>query len=64
MSRVDLPFSLLRMRDGLFRVKAEPGADGLSFSTSLRVSDVERYGPSLLVDDNMPDGGHVLIWSD
>ena len=64
MSRIDLPFSLLRMRDGVFRLKAEPGATGLSFSTSLRVADIERYGPAMLVDDNMPDGGRVLVWSD
>jgi hypothetical protein len=64
MSRIDLPFSLLRMRDGLFRLKAEPNASGLSFSTSLRVADIERYGPALLVDDHTPNGDRVLIWSD
>jgi len=64
MSRIDLPFSLLRMKDGLFRLKADPNATGLSFSTSLRVADIERYGPALLVDDNMPNGDRVLILSD
>lgn len=64
MSRIDLPFSLLRMRDGSFRLRADPNATGLSFSTSLRVSDIERYGPALLVDDTMPNGDRVLIWSD
>ncbi len=64
MSRVDVPFSLLRMRDGSFQLKAEPGGNGLAFSTSLSVADIERYGPALLVDDTMPDGDHVLIWSD
>jgi len=64
VSRIDLPFSLVRMKDGLFRLKADPNATGLSFSTSLRVADIERYGPALLVDDNMANGDHVLIWSD
>jgi hypothetical protein len=64
MSRIDVPFSLLRMRDGLFRLQAEAGTSGLSFSTSLRVADVERYGSALLVDDTMPNGDHVLVWSD
>jgi hypothetical protein len=64
MSRIDLPFSLLRMRDSVFRLRAEPDATGLPFSTSLRVSDIEHYGPSLLVDDDMPGGDHVLILSD
>ena len=64
MSRIDIPFSLLRMKDGLFRLKAEADTHGLSFSTSLRVADIERYGPALLVDDTMPNGDHVLVWSD
>jgi len=64
MSRIDVPFSLLRMRDGVFHVKAEADTNGLSFSTSLRVADIERYGPALLVDDSMPNGDHVLVWSD
>jgi len=64
MSRIDLPFLLLRMRDGLFRLKADPNATGLSFSTSLRVADIERFGPALLVDDTMPNGDRVLVWSD
>jgi hypothetical protein len=52
------------MKDGLFRLRADPNATGLSFSTSLRVSDIERFGPALLVDDSMPNGDRVLIWSD
>jgi hypothetical protein len=64
MSRIDLPFSLLRMKDGLFRLKAEPNATVLSFSTSLSVAKIERYGPALLVDDRLPNGDRVLVWSD
>lgn len=64
MSRIDVPFSLLRMRDGVFRLRAEPDAAGLPFSTSVRVADIERYGSTLLVDDDMPNGDRVLIWSD
>jgi hypothetical protein len=53
------------MRDGVFRLKAEPDATGLPFSTfSLRVADIERFGPALLVDDTMPNGDRVLLWSD
>ena len=64
MSRIEVPFSLLRMRDGVFRLKAQPDATGLAFSTSLRVADIERFGPALLVDDTMPNGDRVLLWSD
>jgi hypothetical protein len=64
MSRVELPFALLRLRSGLFRVRTEPDETGRSVSMSLQVSDIERYGPALLVDGSMPDGGRVLVWSD
>jgi hypothetical protein len=47
------------MKDGLFRLKADTNATGLSFSTSLRVADIERYGPALLVDDNHANGDRV-----
>jgi hypothetical protein len=64
MTRVDVPFSLLRMTDSPFDVSLEPDATGLRVSTSLHVDDIERYGPTLLVDDTLPDGGRVLVWSD
>ncbi|HLG58192.1 MAG TPA: hypothetical protein VI485_22800 [Vicinamibacterales bacterium] len=64
MTRVDVPFSLLRMTDSPFEVSLEPDATGLRVSTSLHVDDIERYGPALLVDDRLPDGGRVLVWSD
>jgi hypothetical protein len=63
MSRVDLPFFVLRMRDAPFRLQIE-GDDVASVSTSLRIADIERYGPTLLMDDRLPDGGRVLVWSD
>jgi hypothetical protein len=64
MSRVELPFFILRMRDAPFRLQIEGDEVGSSISTSLRISDLERYGPTLLMDDRLPDGGRVLIWSD
>jgi hypothetical protein len=64
MSRVDLPFALLRMRDGLFTVQTDRDGSGIRIPMSLRVSDIERFGPTLLMDDTLPDGGRVLIWSE
>ena len=64
MTRVDVPFSLLRMTDSPFDVSLEPDATGRRVSTSLHADDIERYGPTLLVDDTLPDGGRVLVWSD
>ena len=64
LTRVDLPFAILRLRDGLFRVQFDREAAGVNLSTSLRVTDVERYGPTLIMDDDLPDGGRILMWSD
>jgi hypothetical protein len=64
LTRVDLPFAILRLRDELFRVQFDREAGGGNVSTSLRVADVERYGPTLLMDDDLPDGGRLLMWSD
>jgi hypothetical protein len=64
LTRVDLPFAILRLRDGLFRVQFDREAGGAKVSTSLRVADVERYGPTLLMDDALPDGGRLVMWSD
>jgi hypothetical protein len=43
---------------------AQPVVDLRRVSTSLHLDDIERYGPTLLVDDTLPDGGRVLVWSD
>jgi hypothetical protein len=68
LTRVDVPFWLLRMRNGPIDVmyEGDPNPSGLRMktSTSIRVADIERFGPALLVDGDMPDGGHVVIWSE
>jgi hypothetical protein len=64
MSRVEMPFAILRLRNAPFRLQMDRDDAGGSISTSLRVADIERYGPTLLMDDRLPDGGRVLIWSD
>jgi hypothetical protein len=64
MSRVDLPFALLRLRDAPFNVQIDRDGTGGGSATSLRMADIERYGPTLLMDGGLPDGGRVLMWSD
>jgi|SoiMethySBSTD1v2_1073268.scaffolds.fasta_scaffold00319_51 hypothetical protein len=64
MSHVELPFAILRLKDGPFRLEMDRDDAGGSISTSLSVADIERYGSTLLMDDRLPDGGRVLIWSD
>jgi hypothetical protein len=33
-------------------------------AVSLRMSDLDRFGPSLLVDQRSEDGHRVLVWTD
>jgi hypothetical protein len=54
VSRIRLPFSLLRLSDD------DIGIQGVS----LRPEDVQRYGRTLLLAGDSPDGDHVLIWTD
>ena len=67
LTRIEIPFWVLRLRDGPIDVSYEgESRDGLRTRTrsSVRVSDIERFGSALLVDGDMPDGGHVMVWSD
>jgi hypothetical protein len=65
---VDIPFWLIRMRNSSFDVmndgRVSPGGMRLTTSTKIRVEDIERFGSALLVDGDMPDGGHLVIWSE
>lgn len=68
LSRIEVPFWLLRLNGGPFDVmyQSEASESGvrLAVPSSLHIADIERFGPALLVDGNMPDGGHLVIWSD
>jgi hypothetical protein len=54
LTRIDLPFSLLRLKGGRF------SAQRIAFT----VEDVERYGSTILVDQSIGDGEQVLVWTD
>jgi hypothetical protein len=66
LTRIELPFWLLRLRDSPIDVMYEDGSSGLRTrtSTSISVSDIERFGPTLLVDGPLPDGGRIVAWTD
>ncbi len=68
LTRVDIPFWVIRMRNSSLDVMSDgsvsPGGASLRTSTKIRVEDVERFGSTLLVDGDLPDGGRVLVWSD
>jgi len=38
-------------------------AQRLGNELNVRISDLERYGPTLLLDGVTPDGKHVLMWN-
>jgi hypothetical protein len=68
LTRADIPFWLIRWRNSSLDVTsaADPNQGGLRVrtATTIRVSDIERFGSTLLVDGDMPDGGHLMIWSE
>lgn len=61
--RLSLPFWLLRLGNkGSLRFSSDNTR--LSFEhLNLTVDDLARYGPALLVDQQMPEGERVLIWT-
>jgi hypothetical protein len=68
LTRADIPFWVIRWRNSSIDVVSagDPNQGGVQVrtSTTIRVSDVERFGSTLLVDGDMPDGGHLMIWSE
>jgi hypothetical protein len=60
--RFSLPFWLLRMKAGGATIDLNGNRMDLE-DLRLTVDDLERYGPSLIVDHLAPDGDRVLVWS-
>jgi len=54
ISRISLPFSLLRLSNDPIEM------DGMEF----QVQDVERYGRTLLLDGDTPEGDHMMVWTE
>jgi len=62
IARFDLPFWLLRLKEGPIRFGTY--ASGLDrLRTSLTVADLERYGPGIIVDAGLRDE-RALLWVD
>ena len=60
--RLELPFWLLRLKSGGSRF--EVGGNSVDLAKlRLTVEDLERYGPTLILDQKDTDGSRVLIWS-
>ena len=63
MMKFDIPFWLLRLKSGPFRMSAY-AADLDDRGITLRVEDVERHGSGIVLDtSDMPDG-RILIWTE
>ena len=60
--RLELPFWLLRLKVGGSRFDIGGGNVDLA-KLRLTVEDLERYGPTLILDQKDSDGSRVLIWS-
>jgi hypothetical protein len=60
--RLELPFWLLRLKGGGSRFDVGGGNVDLA-KLRLTVEELERFGPTLILDQKDIDGSRVLIWS-
>lgn len=60
--RVTIPFWLLRLKTGGGSIDFNGRRMNLD-DLRLSVEDLERYGPTLIVDHSSVDGHRVLVWS-
>ena len=60
--RMDLPFWLLRLKSGGSRFSVGGGDVDLA-KLRLTVEDLERFGPTLIVDHKDSKGSRVLVWT-
>jgi hypothetical protein len=60
--RFRIPFWLLRLKMGNATIDLNGNRMDLE-DLRLSVDDLERYGPTLIVDHRSPDGERVLVWS-
>lgn len=63
LARIALPLWLLRMSDDPIKVSIDAGEVAL-LDTSLTVEDIERYGPTLVVDHQDAGGERILVWTE
>jgi hypothetical protein len=61
VARFNLPFWLIRMKSTPFRFSTY--ASGLDDRVDLRPSDIDKYGPGIILDAHTPSGEHVMLWA-
>jgi anionic cell wall polymer biosynthesis LytR-Cps2A-Psr (LCP) family protein len=63
MVNFSLPFWLVRMRSGPIKISAyQQGWDDRG--VSIRIEDIEKHGPGIIVDATRPGEGRVLVWAE
>src|SRR5438093_541611 len=63
--RVSIPFWLIRLAPGKhFSFFSDNGIDFDSDRIRLTADDLERLGPSLIIDQDDRHGAHVLVWTE
>lgn len=62
-TRIDLPFWLLRLKKGPINIGSHDEIFGRR-RLALTVEQLERYGPTLVLDVEPRRGGHVLVWTE
>jgi hypothetical protein len=60
--RIQIPFWLLRLKTGGGSIDFNGNRMNLE-DLRLSVSDLERFGPTLIVDHSSAEGKRVLVWS-
>ena len=62
LARFTVPFWLLRMKSGPIELSAY-GSKLAGSGVDLRVEDIERFGPGVLLEHSADAGDRILIWS-
>lgn len=60
LTRIDVPFWLLRLKSGPIQIASNRGGDT---ELGITVEELERYGPTIVLDHAGEDGERVLVWT-
>lgn len=60
-TRIDVPFWLMRLKSGPIEIGGRTGYRG---ELDLTVEDLERFGPTIVLDHTGRDGERTLVWTE
>jgi hypothetical protein len=67
LTKADVPLGLLRLTNSsvdVFRFVDQSGRRGRQPVAGIRLTDLDRFGPAVLVDHQMEDGHRILVWTE